>query len=464
VLATSPPDGATDVSLTVQPTVEFSEAVTGATSSNVRLLDDQDVPVPQAAGSPVMSAGDTIATIVPAADLAHGGTYRIQVLGGASGVHDLDGHPMASDFLQPTGFTTVPDSAAPTITNVQATAVDDTSAVITWTTDEPADSEVFYRKQGHTTYQTVTITDDVTDHSVDLTGLDPDTTYEFHVSSTDPAGNTATSSPDDTFTTTASLYTYIRFEAEAGVIVDPVQVTAGSSAFNGEWIDTPAGLGQGSTNDPLGTATHGVYIPETGTWFLWVRMYAHDGSTNSWFESIDGASRATITTNDFGQWSWVEGRTYDLDAGLHSVELGGREAETRADRVLLTNDPDFVPTEQPDVDITPPGVVEDLTATAVNDWIDLTWANPTDADLAKVVIRYRTDGQYPTSPADGLALVDQPAVPDAIEVYSHTGVVPGTTYHYSAFAIDGVGNVSLAAHVLGAVGSVPPPPQNVTVH
>jgi len=463
VLATSPLDGASDVPLTVQPNIQFSEAVSGVTSSTVRLLDDQGIPVAQAAGSPSMSGGDTVATITPATELDFGSTYRIQAIGGPSGVQDSDGNPLAEDYLQAPGFTTVSDASAPEITDVTATNLTGTSATITWTTDEPADSEVFFRKQGATNYQSVSDSAEVTSHSVVVTGLEPDTTYEFHVSSTDGSGNTTTTT-DDSFTTTSSPYTYLRFEAEAGDLVSPMSISNGSDAFAGKWIGTPNGGSTGTPSNPKGTATHGVNIPETDVWFLWVRMYGANGNSNEMYESVDGSTRQVIATAPSGAWSWVEGQGYDLDAGLHSVELGGREGGARADRLLLTNDPDFVPTEEPDLDVTPPAAVSSFTATPATDRINLDWTNPSDGDLETVIVRYRTDGQHPTSPVDGIALVDEPATPGADGSHAHTGITQGITYHYSAFAVDGSGNVSAAAHALGAVTSVPPPPQNVDVY
>ena len=46
-------------------------------------------------------------------------------------------------------------------------------------------------------------------------------------------------------------------------------------------------------------------------------------------------------------WEWIAGRSYSLNVGLHALTVGGRESETRLDRVLITDDPGFVPTEQP---------------------------------------------------------------------------------------------------------------------
>jgi hypothetical protein len=356
-------------------------------------------------------------------------------------------------------FSVIPivDDTEPVITNLQVSDIDGTSALITWTTDEPADSRVFFRKSGATNYQATTLDPGlVTDHSVDLFGLEPDTTYEYHVTSADAADNTATSSPDDTFITFGSPFVYLRFESESGVLVDPVRETPGAGAFGGAWIDTPAGGSTGTPNNPAGTATYGVNVPETGIWFLWVRMYAENGNANSWFESMEGSTREIISTNSFDAWVWVAGEAYVLDAGLRTVELGGREAETRADRLLLTNDPDFVPSEEPDADIVPPQGVAGLQATPGAEQIDLSWTNPSDADFVKTVLRFRTDGQFPTSPIDGLPLVEQAAAPGSPGSFLHEGLSEGATYSYSAFAIDAAGNVSAASTVEGSPMGLPP--------
>ncbi|CAD7780195.1 MAG: Right handed beta helix region [Candidatus Methanoperedenaceae archaeon GB50] len=74
------------------------------------------------------------------------------------------------------------------------------SAVITWTTDEPATSQVEYGL--NTDYGSLTNLDSnlVTSHSVTITGLVPETLYHYRVRSQDANGNEAISI-DHTFTT-----------------------------------------------------------------------------------------------------------------------------------------------------------------------------------------------------------------------------------------------------------------------
>ncbi|HZN55522.1 MAG TPA: Ig-like domain-containing protein [Candidatus Polarisedimenticolaceae bacterium] len=461
VSSTTPADGATGASIAVHPTVVFSEPMlpSSITASTVRLLDDTSAAVPQAAGSPSLSTDGRTATITPAANLSSGETYRVQAAGGASGVLDLANHGMASTFTQPTGFSTVADTTAPIISAVASSGVGSTTATIAWTTDEPSDSQVSYRKQGDAAYQQTAVNPAlVTSHSVPLTGLAPSTTYEYFVRSADSAGNVATSTPIRTFATGSNGFAYIRLEAEGGTLVSPVRSVSGASgAFGGGYIDTPSGTPTGSASSPAGRSTMGVNIPTSGTWYLWVRMWGPDANTDSWFESINGASRQAIFPSSYGQWVWVAGRSYTLSAGLASVELGGREQQARVDRVLLTNDSTFVPTEQAVADQTPPSADTGFTATGATAQVTLSWTNSNSSDFVQTVIRYRTDGTYPTSPADGFAVTTEPGAPGSADSFVHTGLTNGLTYSYSAFAIDSSGNVAAPARASATVSDTTAP-------
>ena len=109
VTSSTPADGGKVVSLTVQPTVTFSKAMDAAsvTSDTVRLLDFAGLPVLQAPGSPALDPPGMVATITLAAPLADKSWFRLQVIGGATGVRSADGAPMAQTFQQSSGFQTV---------------------------------------------------------------------------------------------------------------------------------------------------------------------------------------------------------------------------------------------------------------------------------------------------------------------------------------------------------------------
>ncbi|HJW49150.1 MAG TPA: S8 family serine peptidase, partial [Candidatus Limnocylindria bacterium] len=93
------------------------------------------------------------------------------------------------------------DLVAPVISAVAVDSILDTSATVTWTTDEVADSRVDYGTTSAYGLSSSSATF-VTSHEVRLTGLVPSTTYHFQVRSADGAGN-ATTSTDGTFSTIA---------------------------------------------------------------------------------------------------------------------------------------------------------------------------------------------------------------------------------------------------------------------
>jgi beta-lactamase superfamily II metal-dependent hydrolase len=95
------------------------------------------------------------------------------------------------------------DTTPPVISQVTASSITAFSCVITWTTDEPATSQVEYGTA--TDYSSTTIVDGnlITNHSVSLSGLTDNTTYHYCVKSKDAANNEAASS-DYTFTTSSS--------------------------------------------------------------------------------------------------------------------------------------------------------------------------------------------------------------------------------------------------------------------
>ena len=191
---------------------------------------------------------------------------------------------------------------------------------------------------------------------------------------------------------------------------------------------------------------------------MWLRLYAQDGDSDSWLERVDAVNFNPVIANETGAWHWVLARGHSLTVGQHTLDIGGREPGSRVDRILITDDPDFVPSEQPESDVTAPARPGDVTATAAQTTIALGWSQPTTADVERLVVRYRTDGVFPTSPVDGGALVDDPGQPGAAGSFTHEGLANGQTVHYSVFAIDAAGNVSEAATV-SATTAAPSPPR-----
>lgn len=96
-----------------------------------------------------------------------------------------------------------PDTTPPIISNVNASNTTNSSTVISWTTNEPATSQVEYGLS--TSYGSNTTEDSnlVTSHIINLTNLNPSETYHFRVKSKDSKANEAVSQ-NFTFATQAS--------------------------------------------------------------------------------------------------------------------------------------------------------------------------------------------------------------------------------------------------------------------
>lgn len=140
-----------------------------------------------ASGSQVISANSN-SDIMAA---ANGGTYTFKAPA-----------PAAEAAAAPPA-----DTAPPTIGTVNVTDINYTSAVISWTTSEPATTEVNY---GYTnSYGWVEVDKNpITEHKVTLATplIAPGKSYHFMVKSVDPAGNAATGL-DGTFTTKGASLT-----------------------------------------------------------------------------------------------------------------------------------------------------------------------------------------------------------------------------------------------------------------
>ena len=123
-------------------------------------------------------------------------------------------------------FTTLPpaDTTPPVISAVTATNISEIGATISWTTDEPADSQVEYGISTSYGGQTTRDTSLVTSHSQTFAGLTAGTTYNYRIKSRDASGNLATSG-NFTFTTappgppsTSGLIGYWGFNDGSGTV------------------------------------------------------------------------------------------------------------------------------------------------------------------------------------------------------------------------------------------------------
>ena len=175
----------------------------------------------------------------------------------SKGANGATGYSTTFNFTT-TGTASVP----PTITNVGVSNITNTSAVISWTTDQPSSSMVNFGPVSYTSSTPVNPSL-VTSHSVTLANLTQGTTYNFDVVSVNSGGATATS-PNATFMTTGSV-------PAAPVITNINKTNLTSSSVTITWTtDIPAsslvnygtttGYGSASTPDPTLVTSHSVTL------------------------------------------------------------------------------------------------------------------------------------------------------------------------------------------------------------
>ena len=191
---------------TTPPTITAVTASTTATSATIKWTTNEP-----ASSQVEYWIGSNAATATPVTDTAPLVTSHTVTINGLASsttygyhVKSADSSGNAAQSTPDSSFVTqAPDTTAPTITNVKTTSITTSGATIAWTTDEAATSQVQYCcVSGATTSTPVSDTAGVTAHSVQLTGLTPNTGYTYNAISKDLAGNVA-SSPDQTFTTAA---------------------------------------------------------------------------------------------------------------------------------------------------------------------------------------------------------------------------------------------------------------------
>jgi len=182
---------------------------TGATGVTI----DQDIGQVAASGSKQLSPSRTTAYTLTATNA--GGTVTKSVV-----LYVTEPAPTPPPAV---------DNTPPVIKDVSTSSGTDTSITITWTTNKPATSVVDYGKE--TNYGLNASSSELTtNHSLSLTGLEPNTAYHFQVSSSDEAGNKA-SSADDIFVTAQekSPYSLVLISEEWGRTSDGSESILGAA-------------------------------------------------------------------------------------------------------------------------------------------------------------------------------------------------------------------------------------------
>jgi len=143
----------------------------------------------------------------------------------------------------------------------------------------------------------------------------------------------------------------VLLEAENGQLGAPMTVFSSPSE---SWVDT-------AFYSQLGWTQLGFTAPVTGDYQVWCRVKAPTEAKDSFFVMTDGGveevfhvygtptpPEGTRTSN----WVWrrihvtdAGPRTYTFDKGSHTIRFRVREPGALLDRIVLSTDPSFVPTD-----------------------------------------------------------------------------------------------------------------------
>ena len=415
----------------------------------------------------VMSHGMSIGGLAP------GTTYYFRVIS-----VDAFGNEAWSEEYS---FATLADTSQPAISGVNAGNITSTGAVITWSTDEPATSQVKYGTTEGGPYTVTTPLDPslVYAHSVALSGLTTDTTYYFRVISRDAYGNEA-ESDEYSFTTAADTTAPVISDVSAGRITDVRAVVSWNT-------DEPAttqveyGTSEGgpypfsTTLNPALVLTHGAVLaglsPDTTYYYRALSSDAYGNGAVSDEQSFTTLGDTTppvisavIASNVTDSsviifWSTNEPATSQVEYGttdaygssttfnsslvyLHGVVISGLNPDTTYHFRVRSQDGASPPNE---------ALSGDYTFTTEPDSTrPLIWGvTATDITGTSVVIRWTTNETSTSQVEYGLTDTygsESLLNPNPVRTHSVmlVGLTPGTTYHYRVKSADALGNEAIS--------------------
>ena len=288
---------------------------------------------------------------------------------------------------------TTPDETAPVLSSIGSDVTGNTKSIITWTTNEVSDSKVRYATStpfsSAFNLQTKSNANEVTSHSLELIELHPDTTYFYEVTSSDPTGNTATS----------SIYQF--------TTADPADTTAPTISAVASTTEVTTAIVTWTTDEASDSA---IYY-----------------DTNS---GVDTSDLSVQSTNDVTS---------------HSLNISGLTASTTyyflvssedaSGNATTSNEYSFV-TEPEPLDTTAPVISTVASTNLADNSATITWTTNEDADS---MIYYSST----TDPVD-VSDSNTELIHNTSMTQSHnenvTGLLEGTEYDYIVISTDASGN------------------------
>lgn len=374
-----------------------------------------------------------------------------------------------------------PDLVAPALTNILASSITQSSAVITWLTNEEATSRVEYGLT--TSYGTPSSTNNtlVVSHSRTLTGLASNTTYHYRVISTDASGNTATSGslsfktnaePDTTppvlsavavaqFTDSTAIITWTTNEAATSLVEYGTNATYGTTSslnnmlvtghsrtlinlspnqiYHYRVISTDAA---GNTSRSVNTTFRTAPAPDTRPPNLsGISSNNLSGNSTQISWGTDEPATGQVEYGETSAYGNLSPLNQTLSTG-HQFILTALQPGIQYHYRVISTDGSGNTTASDNTTFTsmPHTAEEALRAFASDQQIVLEWVNPSDSGFVGVRIRFRTDRFPDERSDDGSPVGDFAGKPGEKGTFIHEDLKNGETYYYIAESYDKQGN------------------------
>ena len=152
-------------------------------------------------------------------------------------------------------------------------------------------------------------------------------------------------------------------EAEEGEIEAPMGIYGDATpppgeegptgASGGRYVETPEvdpETGQKVERNE-GSTTLAFTVPETGNYYVWLRVWWRHSCANSFSVVMEGMGPHIVSDNTVGTWRWLavgpsvfRPAPIRLEAGEHAIQVFTREDGSVLDQVLIVDDPEYAPT------------------------------------------------------------------------------------------------------------------------
>ncbi len=302
-------------------------------------------------------------------------------------VRALDEAGNESPVSNSPGTTLLADTESPVLSGIGASSIQQTSALIHWTTDEPTTASVNYGLTPEYELGTVVRTSLATVHSLSLSNLQPETVYHYKITSSDGAGN-STSSADHSFITAS--------ETDSSVLSISSVTVQSVSDTDAVIVFSTSVTADGFVDYGLGTT-----YPNT-------------------VEGDDPVINHVIRLSPL-----VPGELYHFQA--RATLPGGGEETVSGDHILIAK-------SGAGADTTAPVIIDVALGTPTSTRIFISWTTDENA-LGKI--------EYGLSSSYGLS-----ASPGNEYSKDHSGLLegltPGTSFHFRIVATDFHENIALS--------------------